>query len=255
MKIARVEAIQLANIPTAPPPFREELRTERLGILELETDDGCVGYGILRSDPDGFIEHQAADFLKGKDPLLTDELWQQLLNRFVRGRDVSRHVADLAAIDVAMWDLKGKALGLPVWRLLGGAQNRVQAYVSFGLAGPNTSRGLGEPYSIDELAQEARYLVDQGHTKLKTGVGRSDPPDPDEDAARMAAVREVVGAGGQILMDGACRMAFPDALRLCKLCEPLHVTFFEEPVPFNDPRQLAELRRQTTVPLAANPGG
>ena len=62
----------------------ERAPAERLGILEIESDDGCVGYGILRSDPDGFIEHQAADFLKGKDPVLTDEIWQQLLNRFGR---------------------------------------------------------------------------------------------------------------------------------------------------------------------------
>ena len=171
MKIARVEAIQLANIPTAPPPFREELRTERLGILELETDDGCVGYGILRSDPDGFIEHQAADFLKGKDPLLTDELWQQLLNRFVRGRDVSRHVADLAAIDVAMWDLKGKALGLPVWRLLGGAQNRVQAYVSFGLAGPNTSAGWASPTRSTSWHRKPGTWSTRGTPSSRPGSG------------------------------------------------------------------------------------
>ena len=253
MKVARVEAIQLANIPTAPPPFRPALPPARLAILEIETDDGCIGYGFLRGDANGFIRHQAAAFLKDKNPLLTDELWQQLLLQF-GGRDVSRHAAALAAIDVALWDIKGKALGLPVWRLLGGAQHRVQAYVSFGVAGPNTSVG-GEPYTVEELVQEAKYLVDRGHMKLKTAVGRSDVPDPDEDAARMAAVREVLGKDGKLMMDAACRMAFPDALRLCKLCEPLNVTFFEEPVAFNDPRLLAELRRQTTVPLAANPSG
>jgi L-alanine-DL-glutamate epimerase-like enolase superfamily enzyme len=209
----------------------------------------------MRGDAGGFIEHQAAPFLLGKNPLLTDEIWLAMLRKFGGKHGVTAHAGALAAIDVALWDLKGKALGLPVWRLLGGAQDRVQAYVSFGLAGPNTSLGLGEPYTIDELVQEARYLVDQGHPKLKTGVGRADPPDPDEDAARMAAVREAVGRDGRVLMDGACRMPLQDALRLCKLCEPLNVVFFEEPVPLNDPRLLGELRRQTTVPLAANPSG
>ncbi len=55
MKIVRVEAIQLANIPTTPPPFRAAPAPARLGILEIETDDGCTGYGILRGDADGFI--------------------------------------------------------------------------------------------------------------------------------------------------------------------------------------------------------
>jgi L-alanine-DL-glutamate epimerase-like enolase superfamily enzyme len=255
MRIARVEAIQLTNIPTTPPPFRKAPADARLGILEIETDDGCVGYGITRSGAGGFIEHQAADVLRGKNPVLTDEIWQELVVRFGRRGDAGPHAADLAAIDVALWDLKGKALGLPVWRLLGGAQRRVEAYVSFGVAGPNTSNAHEAPYSVEELAQEARYLVERGHPKLKTAVGRADVPDPDGDAARMAAVREAVGADGAILMDAACRMAFPDALRLCTLCEPLGVTFFEEPVSRNDPRLLAELRRRTAVPLAANPSG
>ena len=71
----------------------------------------------------------------------------------------------------------------------------------------------------------------------------------------MAAIRDVVGPSVWLMMDAGSNMTFHDALRLCKLCEPLHITFFEEPVHGNDPRTLAELRHKTTVPLAANPSG
>ena len=253
MKITRVETIQLANIPIKPPPFRKEPSQASVGILEIGTDDGLVGYGILRDDMDGFITHRAAEFLKGKNPLLTDQLWHEMFTQFV-SKGSSPYASSLAAIDIALWDLKGKALGVPIWRLLGGAQNRVQAYVSFGVSGPNTS-GPGELYSREELAAEAKYLADQGHNKLKTVVGRADIPDPETDADRMMAIREAVGPDVKLMMDAACRMPLQDALRLCKLCEPLGVIFFEEPVYHNDPRLLAELRRQTTIALGANPRG
>jgi len=251
MVISRVEAIPLCHIPTEPPPLRDEPSSASVTIVEIETDDGLIGYGKAGESTAivDFINNRAGEFLKGKNPFLTDFLWNEMVNT-LGGPDSA-----LAGIDLALWDIKGKALGLPVWQLLGGAQSSVRAYVSFGLGGPNTSMSMVPAYSVDELVEEATLLVNQGHTKLKTGVGRFEVPNPDADADRMRALRESLGPDVVLMMDAGKNMTFHDAMRLCKLCEPLNIAFFEEPVVDNDPRLLADLRKQTSIPLAANPRG
>ncbi|MBK36839.1 MAG: mandelate racemase/muconate lactonizing protein [Gemmatimonadetes bacterium] len=248
MKITRVEAIHLANVPTEPPPMRPLPNSANLTIVEVETDEGIIGYGRTGGSVE-LINGRLADFLAGEDPMLTDQIWHQLTQTF------GGATAALAGIDLALWDIKGKALGVPVWRLLGGAQERVRAYVSFGLGGPNTSMSMVPAYTTEELVEEAMLLVKGSHTKLKTGVGRYEVPNPDADAERMMALREVLGPEVMLMMDAGKNMSFHDALRLCKLCEPYHIEFFEEPVIGNDARQLANLRAQTTIPMAANPSG
>lgn len=219
-----------------------------LTIVEVETDEGIIGYGRMGGSVE-LINGRLADFLAGEDPMLTDQIWHQLTQTF------GGATAALAGIDLALWDIKGKALGVPVWRLLGGAQERVRAYVSFGLGGPNTSMSMVPAYTTEELVEEAMLLVKGSHTKLKTGVGRYEVPNPDADAERMMALREVLGPEVMLMMDAGKNMSFHDALRLCKLCEPYHIEFFEEPVIGNDARQLANLRAQTTIRMAANPSG
>ena len=252
MKISRVEAIHLADIPTDPPPMRELPNRANVTIVEVETDDGLIGYGKAGESASTVaqINGPFADFLEGRDPMLTEEIWNGMVQSFGRG-----NTAALAGIDLALWDIKGKALEVPVWRLLGGAQSRVRAYVSFGLGGPNTSMSMVPAYTTEELIEEATLLVNGSHTKLKTGVGRYPIPNPDADAERMIALREALGPDVTLMMDAGKGMTFHDALRLCKLCEPYHIEFFEEPVVGNDTRQLANLRRQTTIPMAANPSG
>ena len=75
--------------------------------------------------------------------------------------------------------LRGITLGQPVWKLLGGARPQIQAFISFGVSGPNTSASQYPVYSDEELVEEAKYLVDQGHTRLKTVVGRDLDPKPE----------------------------------------------------------------------------
>lgn len=251
MKIVRVEAYHLANIPTDPPPMRPLPNSANITIVEVETDDGVIGYGKAGESAAvvDLINGPLSEALKGEDPMLTDQIWHRMVSAFGGSTSV------ISGIDLALWDVKGKALGQPVWRLLGGAQNPVRAYVSFGLGGPNTSMSLVPAYTTEELVEEAMLLVKGSHTKLKTGVGRYEVPNPDADAERMIALRDALGPDVMLMMDAGKGMSYHDALRLCKLCEPYHIEFFEEPVVGNDPRQLADLRRQTTIPMAANPSG
>ena len=255
MKIDRVEAIYLDHIPIAAPPFRDGPSRARTSIVEVENDRGVVGYGISSSPPwpvVPFINTRLADFIIGRDPSLVEALWLQMNASF--GKQGWWNGA-ISAVDIALWDLRGKTLGQPVWKLIGGARPQIQAYVSFGVAGPNTSASQYPVYSKEELVEEARYLVDQGHTRLKTVVGRDPDPEPDRDGRRIAALRDAVGPQVELSIDASKRMTLEDAVRLCKICEPLAITFFEEPVRNNDPKLLSQLHRKTTIPLAANPKG
>ena len=246
MEIRRVEASYLTNVPMTPPPLLDQPTRTGALIVEIETDEGIVGYGsagrILPWAVVEFINRQAAPFLIGQDPMLTERVWSKMFWTFNERAQTGVWSSAMSAIDIALWDIKGKALGQPVWRLLGGAQNPVPAYVTFGVS----------EYSREQLPEAARYWVALGHDKLKMVVGVvGNSQDPVEDAARVAAVREAVGPKVELMIDANYLMSFHHALRLSKLCEPLDLTWFEEPLYQNDARLLADLRRQTTVPLAA----
>jgi L-rhamnonate dehydratase len=237
----------LTNIPTSPPPLLEGLSRANTIIVEIETDNGIIRYGATGGSLPWsiveFVNRQVRPSLIGQDPLLTERIWHQMQRQFNQRTLTDVWSQGTSAVDIALWDIKGKALGLPVWKLLGGAQNPVPAYITFGLPS----------YSKDQLAEAARYWVqDQGQDKLKMVVGViGDSQDPEADAERVAAVRDAVGPKVQLMMDAKYHLTAHHALQLCKLCEPLNITWFEEPVYQNDTRLLADLRRQTTIPLAA----
>ncbi|MDP2949379.1 MAG: mandelate racemase/muconate lactonizing enzyme family protein [Chloroflexota bacterium] len=246
MKIARIEASYLTNVPITPPPLLKEPNRASVVIVEVETDTGLVGYGatggMLPWSIVSFINREAAPALVGEDPLLTERVWTLMLKRFNQRALTGVWSFATSAIDIALWDIKGKCFGQPVWRLLGGAQNPVPAYITFGL--PH--------YTREQLAEAAKFWVSQGQDKLKMVVGIvGNSQDPDEDFARVRTVREAVGPNVQLMMDANYLMSFHHALRLCKLCEPLNMTWFEEPVYQNDAVLLADLRRQTTIPISA----
>jgi L-rhamnonate dehydratase len=153
-------------------------------------------------------------------------------------------------VDIALWDLRGKALGEPVWRLLGGARERVRCYVTFGLPS----------FDIDQLAAVAKHSVGQGFSGLKMVVGVIALNDPDrfpnptealrEDARRLAAVRDAVGDGVEIAVDINCELSAPEALALAHMLKPYDPVFIEEPVPDNDARVMADFKRRAGVQVA-----
>jgi L-alanine-DL-glutamate epimerase-like enolase superfamily enzyme len=157
----------------------------------------------------------------------------------------------IAAVDVALWDLKGKALKQPVWRLLGGARGKVPVYTTFGFG----------TYGRDELAAAAKWWVGRGHKRLKMVVGhhglqRRDEPRPleeviVEDARRVRAVRDAVGMDVDLHVDANCSLDSFHAERLARAMEPMGISFFEEPVKENDIPSLLALKKATSIPLAA----
>ncbi|HWO42280.1 MAG TPA: mandelate racemase/muconate lactonizing enzyme family protein [Candidatus Eisenbacteria bacterium] len=259
MKISEIETVELQNIPITPPLFKDPLRVA-VRLLKVKTDEGLIGVsqigGFMHAATIAFIENDLGPFLKGQNPLETERLMHQMLWRFnTRGHGGVWNFA-VSAIDVALWDIKGKFYGAPVWRLLGAAQNTIPAYITFGL----------RAYDNEELAQAARYWVGRGETRLKIQVGRTnvhgriDPSgatgehrddSPAADVDRVRAVREAVGDKIELMVDANCLMRYDTALRWCKALEPFNLMWFEEPLVRNDRRLLADLRQRTAIPIAA----
>lgn len=259
MKIAAIETVELQNIPVTPPLFKQPVRAA-VRLLKVKTDDGLVGLsqfgGFMHSASASFVHQELSPFLKGQDPLENERLMHQMLWKFNTRAHAGVWNFAASAIDVALWDIKGKFYNAPVWRLLGGAQKSIPAYITFGL----------RAYNRDELAAAAKHWVAKGETRLKIQVGRSnirgavDPSgasgehredNPAEDEARIRAVRDAVGDGVELMADANCLMKLDAAVRWCKRFEPYNLMWFEEPIVYNDPHLLAQLRKQTSIPIAA----
>ena len=255
MKIARVWATPL-NLPVTVQAARGSKTTSlSVCLVSIETDTGLIGTGmtaITEEEVIGSIVNDiAAHHLVGLDPLRHEQIWERLY-WLLTPRGQSGYASHaIAAIDLALWDIKGQALGEPCWRLLGGARNEVPVYATFGFAF----------FERDELAAAAKDWVARGFTRLKMTVGhhalaRRDEPRPldgviAEDVQRIRAVREAVGPDVQIYIDANCSLDYFHALKLAKQVEPYDISFFEEPVTHNDIPNLQKLRAKTGIPLAA----
>lgn len=255
MKITRVSATPL-NLPVeVKSPSRTQTTSLSVCLVTIETDTGLIGTGmtaITEEEVIGSIVNDiAAHHLIGMDPMRHELIWDRLY-WLLTPRGQSGYASHaIAAIDLALWDIKGKALEQPCWRLLGGARSEVPVYATFGFAF----------FDRDELAAAASAWVERGFSRLKMTVGhhalaRRDEPRPldrviAEDVQRIRAVREAVGPDVQIYIDANCSLDYFHALSLAKKVEPYDISFFEEPVSQNDIPNLARLRAKTSIPLAA----
>jgi L-alanine-DL-glutamate epimerase-like enolase superfamily enzyme len=255
MQISSVRATPL-NLPVSVSVSgRTKSTSLSLCIVDVELDDGRIGTGmtaITEEEVVGSIVNDIASHaLVGMDPLRHEQIWERLY-WLLAPRGQSGYASHaIAAIDLALWDLKGQILGQPCWRLLGGARSQVPVYATFGFAF----------FEREELADAARSWVDRGFRRLKMTVGhhalqRRDEPRLladviAEDVKRLEAVRDAVGPDVQIYIDANCSLDYFHALSLAQRIEHLGVTFFEEPVSQNDIPNLVKLRAKTSIPLAA----
>jgi L-alanine-DL-glutamate epimerase-like enolase superfamily enzyme len=255
MKIASVRATPLHLPVTVGTGGKSKTTSLSLCLVDVETDDGRIGTGmtaITEEEVIGSIVNDIASHaLVGMDPMRHEQVWDKL-SWLLTPRGQSGYASHaIAAIDLALWDLKGQVLGQPCWKLLGGARNTVPVYATFGFAF----------FDRDELAAAARSWVERGFRRLKMTVGhhalqRRDEPRPlaeviAEDVRRIRAVREAVGPDVQIFIDANCSLDYFHALSLTQRIEDCGIAFFEEPVAQNDIPNLAKLRAKTRIPLAA----
>jgi L-alanine-DL-glutamate epimerase-like enolase superfamily enzyme len=252
-KIARVTAIPL-NVPMHVMLAGADKRTSLACVhVEVETAEGIVGHGFTAITEEDVIAQivngVAGPAIIGDDAMAHEAIWEKLYWKTMPRGQTGYAAHALAAIDLALWDIKGKALGEPVWRLLGGARARVPLYATFGF-------GF---FDREQLAAAARLWVAQGFSRLKMTVGnealrrRDQRPLQDvirEDAARVAAVRDAVGPGIELFIDANCNLDLYHATALAEMIKPCGVGFFEEPLTQNDCLQMAALRSASGIPLA-----
>ena len=223
-------------------------------LVTITTDQGLVGHGFTAITEEeviaAIVREVAAPAIIGADAMRHERIWEDLYWLLAPRGQTGYAAHAIAAIDLALWDLKGKALGQPVWRLLGGARARVPLYATFGF-------GF---FDRAQLAQAAREWRDRGFSRLKMTVGnhaiaRRDEPRPiasviTEDVARVRAVRDAVGSDVELYLDANCGLDAVHAIDLARRVEEFGITFFEEPITQNDVRAMADMRTRTRIPLA-----
>ncbi len=233
MKITRV---RYHRVKTSRPIFNQSSH-----IVTVETDAGITGIGE-GGHPDSI--EQLAGLIIGENPARIEHLWQLMYRHYFYppGRE---KVHALGAIDLALWDIKGKALGVPVYELLGGlTRDHVECY----------STGFPSRGSTEETA---RACIEYGFRAFRTGAGSGAKDDVfhhrrsvDETFEHCKQIRAGVGDEGDWAIDFHTRFDLPDAVRLSGLIEPLRPVFVEDLVRSENPEVYRTLRPMVKVPVA-----
>jgi len=262
VKITAVRATWLqARIPPERAHVSDFGRNDSFNtcLVEVDTDAGLTGLGEAKVGVGNLgnyagvvtlIRRDLGPAIVGRDPADITAIWDALYSgsRAHYGAREGRlfptvgrrgiTVAAISGIDIALWDIAGQALGVPVWRLLGGKyRDRVPAYASGGWAPVG---GIGK-----QLAQ----YVERGHRAVKLRVGLQDK-NVDDSAARVREVRDTLGPDVGIMVDAHGTWSVRDALRFARKVETYDLGWFEEPVSADNLQGLAEVRRATDIPIA-----
>lgn len=236
------------------------LRTFDAAILRIETEDGTVGWGEGKNAAGSagqyaalvhLLNHEFGPRLIGRDASQITAIWEDMYNgsraqaSARRGHplpELSRRgltIAAISAIDIALWDIRGKALDQPVWALLGGrTADRLPAYASGGWA---DAAGIG--------AQLQSYIDAGGFRAVKMRVGSMDDR-PNVSAGRVRAARKALGPDVELMVDAHGTYTVAEAKRFAALVEDCDLAWFEEPVSADDLTGLAEFRASTMIPVA-----
>lgn len=243
MKIRDVR-VYVLEAALAEPFAYSQAWYERRGacLVEIVGEDGTSGWGEAFGPArlNAPIVEYYKPLLIGADALATEAIWQALYNRLRDHGQKGLAIEALSAVDIALWDLKGKHLGLPVHRLLGGPlRDRVEAYAT----GFYRKRG-GDPFAY--LVEEAHQRIADGFNaiKLKLGFGL------DGDIRLCEAVRRAVGDHIRIMVDANHAYDAVAAIRLGRAIEALDIAWFEEPVPPEDHAGYREVKAALAIPIA-----
>lgn len=252
MRITAVDSFVL-HVPVTGGHIEDSShKVDRWGVPMacIETDDGIVGFGYTGTHAHLPTDKLIAECIKeaygplliGEDPMSTEALWNKLYNcspiRWV-GRSGITHLA-LSAVDIALWDIRAKAAGAPLWKLLGGdEEKRIEAY--------NTDWGWLH-LSLETLVSGCKRLVEEeGYNGVKIKVGSSDIQ---VDSKRIAAVRDAIGPERKLMVDANGKFDLPTALRMGKHLSDYDVVWFEEPLWFDDLLGHVRLASAIDTPIA-----
>jgi galactonate dehydratase len=236
MRITRIETIQLKEHP-------------QVLWVQVHTDTGIVGLGETFYAPAvvaAAIHDWFGPLLIGRDPYETERLWEQMFRLSDHAGYGGAEMRAISALDIALWDIKGQALGVPIYELLGGAvRRRIPVYAT------------GMPYT--GAAELAKQLLDEGITAMKGGPTiplalASDgqflsPTDLDRALRPFREIREAVGMEMQFANDAHAKWNLPIAIRIAQAMEPLEPMWQEDLTPLLNPEALLRLQESTRTPV------
>ena len=243
LKIIKIETHVLLNQLEQSFFFSQWAYNERrICVVKITTDEGIYGWGEGYGPAEVIRQGIALlePILIGSNPLENESLWFDMYRKTLDFARRSVLFAAISAIDIALWDIKGKALNLPISILLGGQhRKRVVPYA--------TGLYFSESKTLDEdLVTEAKEYVAQGFTAIKMKVGLSIK----DDVRHVKNVRDAIGPNIQLMVDSNHAYSLREAIELARKIEPYDIGWFEEPVSPEFYDQYAQLRQKTSIPIA-----
>ncbi len=212
-------------------------------VTKVTLENGSVGYGYTYTGGKGgyaikaMLDHDLAPALIGEDGSNIEDIYyfcEWHIHYVGRGGIASFAIS---AIDIALWDIRGKENGQPLWKMAGGASDRCKAYKG----------GIDLNFSIEKLLESVQGYLDSGYNGVKIKLGK---PDLAEDVARVKAVRELIGPDITFMVDANYSMLVPEAIEAAKAFAPYDITWFEEPTIPDNYNGYAEIADKTGMPLA-----
>ncbi len=246
MKITRVTTYALEQCLAEKDRFAysQSWSTIRTSLVcRIDTDEGIIGWGEAFGPArihKTIIDHYYAAFLLGKDPFDTQVIWEQLYNMFRDSGQKGVTIQALSAVDIALWDIKGKASGRPVFQMMGGTcREKIEPYAT----------GVYRRYTENEIAEstaEAVSYVEQGFraVKVKIGFGLK------YDTTLVRSVRRAVGPHIRIMIDANHAYNAASAIRVGTYLEEYDIAWFEEPVPPEDLAGYRDVRAKLSMPIS-----
>ena len=264
MKIEKIECIPMIY-PMQNPIYSGTGRCDarQLLLIRIYTDTGLVGLG--ESAPFGgpvhstqaVVENEIAPMLIGEDPTNTERLWHKCYYAHFQHARGGIFISALSGVDIALWDLKGKITGLPLYKLLGGFRSQIPVYGSGGF--------YKEGEGIEELVKEARSYADLGLRGVKIKIARTASPFSlrvfnndincrmvtlEEDIERVSAVKKALGNDCPLMLDANANWDFSTALAAGKEFDKIGIHFIEEPLRTDDYEGSARLARELITKIA-----
>ncbi|MBT4400490.1 MAG: mandelate racemase/muconate lactonizing enzyme family protein [Bacteroidetes bacterium] len=243
MKITKVKAILLRNeLSSSMQISRGGFSVRYHTLVLVETDAGVTGLGEGVGNAHlvkALIEGQLGDMAIGMDPMNTEVLRNKLIDSQVYFERQGSAICAASAIEMACWDIKGKVLDLPVSTLLGGlVKDKIEAYAS----------DVYWEESPDDMARNAERIVELGFKTIKAHIGHGSPK---EDEIRVQALRNALGDDIGLIVDLNCGYDFLTAQEAIKRWEEYDLKWIEELLNPNHVGALAELRKKSSIPIAA----
>jgi L-alanine-DL-glutamate epimerase-like enolase superfamily enzyme len=210
-----------------------------LALVKIETDEGITGIGLGGGGGIGRATiARLTPLLVGEDPIDVERLWHAMwVPKLIGRRGLTTRA--ISALDIGLWDIRAKAAGLPLYKLLGGFRDRVPTYI----AGGYYEEGKG----LKELADEMTSNVEMGARAVKMKVGALSLR---EDAERVRVAREAVGPDVKLMVDANCAYRYYEAIQFARRIEDYDVYWFEEPVQPDDYAGHRKLAAATSIPIA-----